>query len=59
LGLGVFVSVDYILRDVHGGNVLKDSKGRFYYIDVNPSLNTKLGGTRKYGDGGLIYRRRD
>jgi hypothetical protein len=45
------VGCDYIVEDLHRGNVLKDSAGRFYFIDTVPSLNTAedgFGGNRTY-----------
>lgn len=42
---------NYIIDDVHGGNVL-ESDGKFFFIDVVPALNTPedgMGGVREYG----------
>lgn len=45
-----YFNSDYVIDDVHGGNVIK-SDGKYYFIDVVPSLNEPiddLGGNRQY-----------
>lgn len=52
-----FVSKDYIIKDLHKGNIFVSAKGNYFFIDTVPLLNTpaeKLGGKRTYGYGNLI-----
>lgn len=47
-----YFNEDYIIGDLHAGNVMKDGDGNLYFIDTVPVLNTPdegYGGTREYG----------
>ncbi|GHT17109.1 hypothetical protein FACS189429_0520 [Bacteroidia bacterium] len=48
-----YVSKDYIVGDLHEGNVLIGADGNFYFIDPSIELNLEtgnFGGIRKYGN---------
>ncbi|OAV72252.1 hypothetical protein Barb4_00040 [Bacteroidales bacterium Barb4] len=48
-----YFNEDYIISDLHAGNVMKDGDGNLYFIDTVPVLNTPdegYGGTREYGE---------
>ena len=51
-GGNMFTNDDYIVEDLHSGNVVKDENGSLYFIDPIVSLNEEgegYGGKRKYG----------
>jgi hypothetical protein len=54
-----YTNDNYVVGDVHLGNVLEDKDGQFFFIDTIPELNTKdlgyFGGDRFYGDGSVVY----
>lgn len=52
MGGNMFISKDYIVEDLHTGNVLKTKEGNLVFIDPKVTLNLKdegYGGNREYG----------
>lgn len=53
----IYYNEDYIIDDLHLGNVMYDKNGEFKFIDTVPHLNTKeigLKGVREYNESGDI-----
>jgi hypothetical protein len=59
LGTTNFYNSNYIVGDLHLGNVLENEDGEFFFIDTVPRLNTigprPTDGKRRYEEWGIVY----